>query len=245
MLKPLDSTPRYKEIQEEIINYIVQKDLKPGDRLPAEPEIATRLGVSRNAVREALRALGGKGIIEVRRGLGTYIKEFNLSDFLTDFAYSLLIDGESARELYELRKRLELSYIKEAVGEITDEDIKKMESILEGMRAKVELGERFPEEDMELHRVIFHNVENKNLLKLLAVFRSLYKSEIASMDRSKDELLIELQSHINLVEAIATRDEDESWIRLEEHFIDWREIPASRAGQENVNAEVRAKIAES
>ena len=244
LLEPLDKTPRYKEIQEQISDYIVQENLKPGDRLPAEPEIAARLGVSRNAVREAIRALEAKGIIKVRHGLGTYVKEFNLADLLTDFAYGLLIDGQAAKELYEIRKHLELSYIKAAVRKITDEDIEEMRSILEEMRAKAVQGERFPEEDLALHRVIFHNVDNKSLLKLLDVFRSLYKSEIASWNRSKKELLINLKDHITLVEAIAARDEEEAWIRLDKQFLDWTVItPDDRASQEAIKAKVGAALA--
>ena len=108
-LKPLDTTVRYRAVQDELRSYIIDNQMQPGDRLPSETALAGRLGVSRNVVREAIKGLEALGLVEVRVGLGVFVKAADLDDFLTNFAYGLLFDGQSVLELYEIRQRLELS----------------------------------------------------------------------------------------------------------------------------------------
>ena len=221
MLQPLDTTPRYKEIQEQLTQYIIKRNLQPGDRLPSENGIASQLGVSRNAVREALKSLAALGIIEVRMGLGTYVKEFSLADLLDYLPYELFFDARTPKELYEIRKRLELSFIKTAVSNVTDEDIAEMRVILREMQKKTEQGLPFPDEDMALHRLIFRSVENHSLLKLLDIFGVLYKNVLYTSSISENDIQQDLQNHIELVEAIAARNEEEAWNCLDKQFQDW------------------------
>ena len=75
MYKLVRTSRLYEQIVQQIEESIVKGDLKPGDQLPAERELALRFGVSRTAVREAVKALREKGLVEAYSGRGTFITD--------------------------------------------------------------------------------------------------------------------------------------------------------------------------
>src|SRR5205807_9087946 len=91
-----------------IQNLIISGGWGPGDRLPKESELAAQLGLSRNSLREAVRALSQLRVLEVRQGDGTYVTSLEPELLLesTSFVSHLLV-GESALELFEVRRLLE------------------------------------------------------------------------------------------------------------------------------------------
>src|SRR5712692_2989749 len=93
----------------------------PGDRLPKESELAAELGLSRNSLREAVRALSQLRVLEVRQGDGTYVTSLEHELLLesTSFVSHLLV-GESAVELFEVRRLLEGAAAALAAGRIDD-----------------------------------------------------------------------------------------------------------------------------
>lgn len=219
MLEPIQKSKRHEEIQKQLKKFILDNNLRPGDRLPSEKDIASQMQVSRNAVREAVKALVAQGIIEIRPGLGTYVKNFSLEDLLTSFVYNFLFYGGSVVELYAVRKQIELGFIKEAVRNITDKDIEELRSILKEMWDKAERGLAFTDEDMSLHQVIFGSVKNESLLQLLHIFNALYKGAPFLSNYTQEEIRQDYQRHVDLVDSIAARDEEETYIRLDRHFV--------------------------
>src|SRR5258708_3137318 len=75
-LKALKRTPLLHQIQEEIKSYVIRNDLRPGDALPSEGDLARQLGIGRNSVREAVKSLEVLGILEARAGSGLFVKAF-------------------------------------------------------------------------------------------------------------------------------------------------------------------------
>src|SRR5919198_5350345 len=96
------------EAIEKIKGMIVSGALRPGERLPRESELAAELGLSRNSLREAVRALSQLRVLEVRQGDGTYVSSLEPGLLLesTGFISHLLL-GETEVELYEVRRILE------------------------------------------------------------------------------------------------------------------------------------------
>src|SRR4030088_1569421 len=99
----------------------------PGDRLPKESELAAELGVSRNSLREAVRALSQLRVLEVRQGDGTYVSSLEPGLLLesTGFISHLLL-GETEIELYEVRRILEAAAASLAAGRIDEEGKREM-----------------------------------------------------------------------------------------------------------------------
>jgi GntR family transcriptional repressor for pyruvate dehydrogenase complex len=110
MLKPVKQDKLYKKIVEQIKNLIMEGNLKPGERLPPERDLAEKLNVSRVAVREALLTLEFMGLIEIKRGSGVFIPEelqpelvLNSIDFALNFKENIIEDLVEVRQVLETK----------------------------------------------------------------------------------------------------------------------------------------------
>jgi len=107
-LKSLTPVRIFEQVVEQIRGLILSGELQPGEKLPPEQELEKQLNVSRSSVREALRVLEFEGLVEVRRGSGTYISEYsNLSKGRIEVAKWLKSRGESLSEFLQIREYIE------------------------------------------------------------------------------------------------------------------------------------------
>ncbi|HEX2910531.1 MAG TPA: FadR/GntR family transcriptional regulator [Chloroflexia bacterium] len=162
--------PFYRAVQESIKSYITENNLLPGSALPPENELARQLGVSRNSVREAAKALESVGILETRHGSGLFVREFSFDPLLENLPYGMYSDLRQLEDLLQVRRVLELGMIDMAIESISAAQLAEMEKQLDQMRQRAEKEEAFPEEDRAFHRKIYEATGNSVLLKLLDVF---------------------------------------------------------------------------
>src|SRR5467141_3534723 len=147
---------------------IISGSWGPGDRLPRETELAAQLGLSRNSLREAVRALSQLRVLEVRQGDGTYVSslEPDLPLESTSFVSHLLL-GEGAGALYEVRRILEAAAASLAAARIDEAGKQELGSSLERMRDAQGV-EELVEADVAFHAVIARATGNPVLISLLA-----------------------------------------------------------------------------
>jgi len=140
----------------------------PGDRLPKESELAAELGLSRNSLREAVRALSQLRVLEVRQGDGTYVSSLEPDLLLesTGFISHLLL-GETELELYEVRRILEAAAASLAAGRIDSAERSELTASLDRMRDARNV-EELVEADVAFHAVIARAAGNAVLTSLLA-----------------------------------------------------------------------------
>ncbi|MFC0297301.1 FadR/GntR family transcriptional regulator [Geobacillus jurassicus] len=120
----------YAETLKHIRRIIVEDNLAPGDKLPSERELAERLGVGRSSVREALRALEFLGLIETRRGEGTYMREVG-SHQLIDLLAMFLLENERAKaDLAETKWLIERLLLELACRRRSAEDVDELKKIV-------------------------------------------------------------------------------------------------------------------
>ncbi len=126
----------------------------PGDRLPKESELAAELGLSRNSLREAVRALSQLRVLEVKQGDGTYVSSLEPDLLLesTHFISHLLL-GETEIELYEVRRILEAAAAALAAGRIDIQEKAELAQILERM-GEAKNVEELVESDVAFHAVV-------------------------------------------------------------------------------------------
>jgi DNA-binding FadR family transcriptional regulator len=150
-----------------IKSMIVSGELAPGDRLPREPDLAERLGLSRNSLREAVRALSWLRILDVRQGDGTYVTSLD-SEILVE-AISFVVDLHHDRDVMhvlEARCVLEGAASELAAQHISDEELDELRRLIDaaGDCATVE---EFVDNDLEFHRLIAAASRNAVLASLL------------------------------------------------------------------------------
>lgn len=221
MLQPLKRLERplfYHIVQDSLKNYILENNLKPGDPLPAETELARQLGISRNSLREAAKALESVGILETRQGSGLFVREFSFEPLLENMSYGLLFDLRQLAELLQVRKILENSLIGEAMQKMSEAQLNKLNDLVDKMKIKAEQGDSFTEEDRQFHRVIFENQDNQVLLKLLDVFWLAFNKATNRADLRNNNPIGTFNDHAAIFEAIVNKDPEQARKALDQHY---------------------------
>jgi GntR family transcriptional repressor for pyruvate dehydrogenase complex len=155
------------EAIEKIKEMIVSGALRPGDRLPKESELAAELGLSRNSLREAVKALSLIRVLDVRQGDGTYVT--SLEPHLLLDAMSFVVDfhrDDTVLEFLEVRRILEPAATAMAASLMTDEAIAELRGVLDQL-ADVPTIEALVANDLEFHRRIALGSGNTVLCSLL------------------------------------------------------------------------------
>jgi GntR family transcriptional repressor for pyruvate dehydrogenase complex len=168
-LRPIKSRKIYKEIVEQIKRLMADGDLKPGDRLLSERELAEQLQVSRASVREALRALEAMGFLEIKTGGGAFVKETCTNDIILPLAMFISIEKGSFIEIYEIRKIFETAAARLAACRATPIDLAKMEENLKKLEEGLDNfdSEKGEDSDTAVHFAIAEATQNGWLLRLL------------------------------------------------------------------------------
>lgn len=164
--KPIKTKKNYEEIVEQIKLLISEGDLKPGDKLLSEKELADQLKVSRTSVREALSALELMGLIEIKPGGGTFIKQ-NKGSIIEPLALILLMERDAALELYELRQILEVEAAWLAAQRATGEDLNRINNALLEMKSDLEEQKLGEEADFKFHYAVAEATHNSLLFRLM------------------------------------------------------------------------------
>jgi GntR family transcriptional regulator, transcriptional repressor for pyruvate dehydrogenase complex len=196
-----------EEAIDKIRERIVSGDWAPGERLPKEAELAAQLGLSRNSLREAVRALSQLRVLEVRQGDGTYVSSLEPDLLLesTGFVSHLLL-GETAVDLYEVRRILEAAAAGLAAARIDEEESEELLRSLERMRAAQSV-EELVEADVAFHAVIARAAGNSVLTSLLASLSTRTMRVRLWHGRAADDALDETrEEHRRIYEAIIAGD---------------------------------------
>lgn len=165
-----------------ISNYILEKKLKAKDKIPNEYELAKQLNVSRNSVREALKILDAFGVLEIKRGDGTYISDGNNSSSLEALSYSLIMGDSPKEDIVNLRIMLDLGIYFILMQKITDKDVILLENRLEEekqfINSKEFTEEKYADLDIEFHLTISNLTKNKLIEKIYDTIMRMFRSSI-------------------------------------------------------------------
>jgi GntR family transcriptional repressor for pyruvate dehydrogenase complex len=161
----------YQEVAKQLERRITE-ELKPGDRLPPERELVQMLGVSRSSVRDAIRSLELKGLLEPRQGIGTVVCS---PDAANPLASALLEKRKMVEELLDVRKMLEPPLAGRAAQHVSPDEIADLENILVRQEANVRRGDLGIEEDSEFHYSIALASNNSAVLKVVDVLMDLLR----------------------------------------------------------------------
>ena len=199
----------YQEVLEQIRLFIDQHNLSPGDRLPSERYLAETLKAGRSSVREALRAIELLGLIETRKGEGTYLKAYQPYHSVELLSSFILRESKKKEELIELKKLLEKHGLSQIIHVITEGDLQYLKQVLQKYREPKErhyyffykilqltnndllikvwqLIEEFSSStntifyNQEMYKIILDLLKTKDKEKVESYVENLYEAEIKS-----------------------------------------------------------------
>lgn len=209
--------PLHRTVQDEIRNHIVSNGLVAGDALQTEAELARQFGVSRNSVREAVKALESTGVLETRRGKGVYVKDFSFTPLLEHLPYGLMAGSRALRELVTLRKALESAMIGDAMAAIRPESVEALRAELAAMDECRLAGRGFKDHDREFHRLLFVDLDNRMLLQLFDLFWQAFDQAGRSLPAS-DPLEVQ-QRHAAIYDAVVSGDVTAARDAVQQHYL--------------------------
>jgi len=217
------TTPGYiknlkkESVVQSVINCITDGirsgELKPGDRIPPEPELAASLGVARSSVREAIKILSYLGVLESKRSEGTFICSGFKESMIDPMVYGIILNQDSFEDLMELRQMLEAGSMRLAIRKCEDSELRALEALLARMRQIVEStgnrAEEFFETDNAFHDLIEEMGKNPLADKINRVVRTLthamrYETVKTMIETGRGEELVD--AHARLLEILKTKN---------------------------------------
>lgn len=201
-----DKSTLSQRIIKHVKNALLNRELKAGDKLPTENELAKSFGVSRTAVREAFKMLVAIGVAEIRQGDGTYIAKDISSPVIDPLIFSLILEERTPHELLEVRKMIEVGILEVLLNKVTDEDIQKMEEAVNELEDRYRTGERnndiLTDLDLKFHYAFAEATHNPSIEKIAKTIWDVFIVSIKkSISIEKAYIL-----HRQILEAIKKRD---------------------------------------
>ena len=174
-----------EQVADGIMNLIQETPYKAGDKLPTEKELCERTGAGRNTVREALKILASRNVLEIRQGAGTFVSE---KQGIPDdpLGFSMVNDHvKLTKDLLQVRIMLEPQIAALAAQCAKEHEIKELEEILEEMEAAMKKREDYSELDTKFHTKIAqctHNIVMENLLPVIGKGVAVFAKEVAQTE---------------------------------------------------------------
>jgi len=196
----------WQQIAEQLLVMLQDGQLRPGDKLPPERELAVMMQVSRPSLREALRALTMMNVLEVRQGAGTFVTSLEPELLVEHLDFVLSLEDSSLTSLFEARKIVEVGIMALAAERITDEELADLEAGLLRSEESLEDTAGFLQADLAMHKAVTRAARNPimsrvvdSISRLLLVSRS-HTIEIPGIRTQT------LKDHRAIVAALQARD---------------------------------------
>jgi GntR family transcriptional repressor for pyruvate dehydrogenase complex len=207
MYKLVQSSRLYEQIVKQIKDSIEKGELKAGDQLPAERELAIQFGVSRTAVREAVKALREKGLVEAYAGRGTFITSETSNSIRLTFD-RMIKSGprEGTLHLVEVREILEPEIAALAATRVTEESLDELREAIRIMDSSKADPDSFIEADLDFHLALGEAAANPLILSLIDSIVGVLREQRLSIFKVKGGPERGQYHHKRILEAIENHD---------------------------------------
>ena len=203
-------TSLYSRLLNDIGQSIVRGDLAPGDQLPNADDWSAAHGVSRTVLREVVKVLANKGMVEMRPKVGTRVRAREDWNFLDPdvlvWRYGPRTTAEEARSLFELRRAIEPMAAALAAERATDEQVAQLRLLLSRMQQAGDDSERFAIPDLAFHQAILRMSGNELIGSLAALIETALVISFRLTDDNPEGQSHSLALHQAVVDNIAKRD---------------------------------------
>ncbi|KGP74278.1 FadR/GntR family transcriptional regulator [Pontibacillus yanchengensis] len=204
----------YEEVADSLLEMLQKGELKPGDKLDSVEQLSKNFSVGRSAVREALSALRATGILEMRQGEGTFVKQFDPTKFSIPVSIAFIMNRKDIKELMDVRKILEVGAVATAAFEYKEEDLPPIQAALDDMRNANDNGELGEKADLDFHLAIAQATHNQMLINLMNSVSEIMMEAMREARKlwfdSETRTYKLLEEHKLIYDAIEKRDSDKA-----------------------------------
>jgi GntR family transcriptional regulator, transcriptional repressor for pyruvate dehydrogenase complex len=219
MYLPIQTERLYQQIVEQIEHRFVSGELKVGDKLPSERELAEQFGVSRIAVREAVKALREKGLVEIRPGRGTFIT--NGTEGVVRHSIGLLMKFEAvgaSPNLVEVREIMEPEIAALAATRITEEQVITMTRAVGVMDMALDNVEVFVEADLDFHLALAQATQNPIIPILMNSIIDMLREQRKRIALVDGGLIRGQYHHKKILDAVMRHDPKTARSAMQQHL---------------------------
>nr|WP_279588827.1 FadR/GntR family transcriptional regulator [Paenibacillus castaneae] len=205
-------------VNERIKNYIVENDLRSGDRLPSEKEMMDKLNVSRTIVREGLKTLQSNGIIDIRPGSGIFVKEVSISDIFEQVSFGMKVDKVKFKEIIDTRIIIEQGAIELAIEHY---DVSKIDKLIywnNEINEKIEHGIKAKHEDMQFHSALFFATGNETYFQFSKIINAYFDMNDFERINELSDFKTAYEEHQNIIHYILNKDIHSAKNEMKKHL---------------------------
>lgn len=225
-LDPISNESVVNEIFKRITDSIINGEIKPGEKLPTEVELMQKLGVGRNSIREAVKMLTAMGVLEVKRGNGTYVATKVTPAIFNPLVFSMILEPKTAYDLYELRMMFENMVLLLDIEKATQEDLDEIEGLLLYARELAEKGntsiDEFVKLDMDFHIALIKSTHNPLVERIGKTIIELFPKYIKNSISQRNGVHRSINNHFEILQLIRDRDKSKVYELVEKTLEEWK-----------------------
>jgi GntR family transcriptional regulator, transcriptional repressor for pyruvate dehydrogenase complex len=219
LLHPIEQMTVTEAVAQRLISLLSKGAIKPGDKLPPERDLAAQLNVGRTTVREALKLLTLSGLLEAKRGDGTYVRQEFTSFLSQQIDWPVLLSATEIDLILEVRQPLEEQAARLAAERATPQEIENMTVYRELLEIQGRDIERETLIDLNFHQAVASASHNELLSRLMGSLRSILNEYITLSNKMTDTLQSTLSEHQAVYDAIIARDPDQAQQAMRTHMV--------------------------
>ncbi len=219
-IKPMMRQRLTDSVVRQMSDLLQEQAWNPGEQLPSEAELATRFGVSKTVIREALRGLAAMKVIEIKQGKLPIVRIPTSEPLESFFRFAINNGSGGIREALELRTALETYMVGLAAQRITDEEIGELKECIEELRTKTDTLDPWVDADLRFHILIAKSSKNRLVLHLTEALGGLVRESIRTlhMQRELRDSQATFKRHLQIYEALKARNQEMARKAMTEHF---------------------------
>lgn len=207
-----------EEIANRLLDLIRAQELRPGDKLPAERELAGAMGVSRPVLREALRALALMRVVDIRHGDGTYVTALEPRQLVAHLDVVFATDTSALGRLLEARRIVESGNARLAAGRIGRADLDRLAAIVDDLGSNLDDPIRFGELDIAFHDLVGAASDNFLLAQFMRVIGTMGRVSRRRTGGARSVREAAYRDHLAILAALQAGDPDAAEAAMRVHL---------------------------
>lgn len=214
---PIPKLRSYQKLSERLHQFMEENHFKDGDKLPPERALAEAFGVSRSSVREAIRTLAEKGLLESRQGDGTYVRIPDIEPLREALIEAVDSEGMMFDAVMEYRRIMEPAIAELAAVRRTPEQLDRLKIIVCDQQRRMIVGEEEGNLDAQFHLCLAECSGNQLFVETITRLNDMYASGRTSDLRDATWREFSVSSHLLIIDALERRDPAEARKHIEDH----------------------------